>query len=127
MKLFGINLPVRVFPKPECWVVTLDIESRGEGFLGGWPVKGYATEADAERDKVHAEALVRGCKAFLIANSDKSFSTRTKLLEREPVWLELVELMPGGFGKTGQSPDDPYLGITNTNEPIFGIKRIDLK
>lgn len=123
MRIGGFDVPFRLLPKPEVWVLTLDVDdSRAEGLSdGGWPIKAYTTEGAAKRDKRLAENLVIGCTTFLIQNSDKSLSIRNQLLEREQVWIDLVELLPKGFGPEG------FLKSSNRTPPIFGIERLDVQ
>ena len=123
MRIGGFDVPFRFLPKPEVWVLTLDVDdSRAEGLSnGGWPIKAYPTEDAAKREKRLAENLVIGCTTFLIQNSDKSVPIRNQLLEREQVWIDLVELLPKGFGPEG------LLKSSNRIPPIFGIERIDVQ
>lgn len=123
MRIGGFDVPFRLLPKPEVWLLTLDLDdSRAEGMSnGGWPIKAYATEDAAKRDKRLAENLVIGCTTFLIQNSDKSPSVRSQLLEREQVWIDLVELLPKGFGPDG------FLKSHNRTPPVFAVERIDFQ
>ncbi len=122
MRIGGFDVPFRFFMKPEVWVLTLDVDdSRAEGMSdGGWAIKAYPTEDAAKREKRMAENLVIGCTTFLIQNSDKSPSIRVQLLEREQVWLDLVEMLPKGFGPDG------FLKSNNRSQPIFAIERLDV-
>ena len=123
MRIGGFDVPFRFLAKPEVWVLTLDLDdSRAEGMSdGGWAIKAYPTEDAAKREKRLAENLVIGCTTFLLQNTDKSLSIRSQLLEREPVWIELVEMLPKGFGAEG------YLKSHNRIPPIFAIERIDFQ
>lgn len=123
MRIAGFDVPFRFISKPEVWVLTLDVkDSRAEGLSnGGWAIKAYPTEDAAKREKRLAENLVIGCTTFLIQNSDKSLSVRIQLLEREQNWIDLVEMLPKGFGPEG------LLDSSNRIPPVFDIEKLDLK
>lgn len=119
MRFAGIQTPFRFLMKPEVWVITLDVYGRAEGFREGVAIKAYTSQNEALREKRRAEALIRGCIAFLIQNSGKS--SRHKLLERETVWIELCEMLPKGFGADG------FIGVYNQEKPILDVVKLCVK
>lgn len=119
MRFAGIQTPFRFLMKPEVWVITLDVVGRAEGFREGVAIKAYTSKHEALREKRRAEALILGCIAFLIQNSNRS--SRHQLLEREPVWIELCEMLPKGFGPDG------FIGVYNQDKPILEVVKLRVK
>lgn len=119
MRFAGFQTPFRFLAKPEVWVITLDLEHRGEGFREGVSIKAYTSEEAAVREKRLAENLILGCIAFLIQNAGKP--TRYQLLEREQVWIDLCEMLPKGFGSDG------FIQATNRDRPILDVVKLSVQ